>query len=79
MENESEQRNNRLTPEKQTQLKKQLDDLIQVKRKEVADYIRDAEKAGVREGAEYEDALSEQALIEKQIKELENLLEKAEE
>jgi transcription elongation factor GreA len=69
----------RLTPEGYAQKKEQLDHLINVKRKEIADYIHEAKEAGdISESSAYEDAKNEQAMLEGEILELKHLLDNAE-
>ena len=74
-QNESKQREDHLTPEQYAKKKQRLDYLVKIKRKELADYIREAEEAGdIGEGSAYRDALEEQVRTERYIKELEHLL-----
>ena len=68
----------RLTPEGFAKKKERLDYLRTVKRKEIADYIHDAKEAGdISESSAYEDAKHQQAQVEGEILELEQLLELA--
>lgn len=77
-QNESEQRVYRLTPEGYAKNKEELDYLLTVKRKEIADYIHDAKEAGdISESSAYEDAKNEQAMVEGRILQLERLLSMA--
>lgn len=56
-------------------LKKELEDLRNTKRKEIADRIQDAKELGdLSENAEYAEAKNEQAFVEGRIAQLENLL-----
>jgi transcription elongation factor GreA len=65
----------RLTPEGYAKKKERLDYLRTVKRKEIADYIHDAKEAGdISESSAYEDAKHEQAKVEGEIMQLEQLL-----
>lgn len=60
-------------------LKKELDDLIIVKRKEVAQKLKEARSYGdLSENAEYDEAKNEQAILESQIAELQHTLDNAE-
>jgi transcription elongation factor GreA len=64
-----------LTPAFYAQKKEQLDYLRNVKRREIADYIHEAKEAGdISESSAYEEAKNEQAKLEGQILELEQLL-----
>src|SRR3990172_1258820 len=59
-------------------LQKQLDELITVRRAEVAQRIHDAkELVGAQNPPEYEDARNEQALVEGDILRLENIIQNA--
>ena len=65
-----------LTQEGLDELKKELDDLIQVKRPENVQAIKEARSLGdLSENAEYDAARNEQAQIEARIKQLEKMLE----
>lgn len=60
-------------------LKKELDELIIVKRKEVAQKLKEARSYGdLSENAEYDEAKNEQAILESQIAELQHTLDNAE-
>ena len=67
-----------LTQEGLDELRKELDELIQVKRPEVINALKDARAQGdLSENAEYDAARQEQAVVESRIKELETMLERA--
>ena len=67
-----------LTQEGLDELRKELDELIQVKRPEVITALKDARAQGdLSENAEYDAARTEQAIVESRIKELEVMLERA--
>ena len=67
-----------LTPEGLQKLKVELEDLQTVRRREVAERIKEAREFGdIAENAEYDDAKNEQAMLEKQIAELEEKLRNA--
>jgi transcription elongation factor GreA len=67
-----------LTPEGHQKLERRLDYLRNVQRREVAERIRDSKQFGdLAENAEYENAKTEQALIEGQISELRRVLQVA--
>ncbi len=67
-----------LTQEGLDELRKELDELIQVKRPEVIIALKDARAQGdLSENAEYDAARTEQAIVESRIKELEAMLERA--
>ncbi len=67
-----------LTQEGLDELRKELDELIQVKRPEVINALKDARAQGdLSENAEYDAARTEQAIVESRIKELEVMLERA--
>ena len=69
----------RLTPEGFARKKERLDYLRNVRRKEVADYIHEAKEAGdISESSAYEEAKNDQALVEGEIIQLEQLLAVAE-
>ncbi len=71
----SERKVYRLTPEGYAKKKERLDYLRNVKRKEIADYIHEAKEAGdISESSAYEEAKNEQAKLEGEIIELEQLL-----
>lgn len=68
-----------LTPSGRSKLEQRLDYLRNVQRREVADRIRDSKQFGdLAENAEYEDAKTEQALVESQIMDLRRVLQVAE-
>jgi len=67
-----------LTPEGLHDLKAKIDHLSTVRRREVADRIKDAREFGdIAENSEYDDAKNEQAMLEKQIADLEDKLRDA--
>ncbi|MBQ2946382.1 MAG: transcription elongation factor GreA [Bacilli bacterium] len=67
-----------LTQEGLDELRKELDELIQVRRPEVINALKDARAQGdLSENAEYDAARTEQAIVESRIKELEAMLERA--
>jgi transcription elongation factor GreA len=67
-----------LTPEGYEKLKKEIELLQTEKRREVAERIRIAREFGdIAENAEYDDAKNEQAMLEKQISDLEEKLRNA--
>ena len=67
-----------LTQEGLDELKKELDELIQVRRPEVINALKDARAQGdLSENAEYDAARNEQAVVEGRIRELEAMIEKA--
>ena len=67
-----------LTQEGLDDLKKELDDLINVRRPENIQAIKEARSLGdLSENAEYDAARNEQAIVESKIKELEAMIEKA--
>lgn len=69
----------RLTPEGFAKKKDRLEYLRTIRRKEVADYIHEAKEAGdISESSAYEDAKNEQAKVEGEIMQLEQLLALAE-
>ena len=68
-----------MTPEGFAKKKERLDYLRNVRRKEVADYIHEAKEAGdISESSAYEEAKNDQALVEGEIIQLEQLLAVAE-
>lgn len=74
----SEKKELYLTQEGMDELRKELDELIQVKRPEVINALKDARAQGdLSENAEYDAARTEQAIVESRIKELEAMLERA--
>ena len=65
-----------LTPHGRDKLEQRLEYLRNVQRREVAERIRDSRQFGdLTENAEYEDAKTEQALVEGQISELRRVLQ----
>src|SRR5580700_7389480 len=65
-----------LTPNGRDKLEQKLDHLRNVQRRQVAERIRDSKQFGdLAENAEYEDAKSEQALVESQISEIRRVLQ----
>jgi transcription elongation factor GreA len=71
----SERKVYRLTPEGYAKKQERLDYLRNVKRREIADYIHEAKEAGdISESSAYEEAKNEQAKLEGEIIELEQLL-----
>jgi transcription elongation factor GreA len=67
-----------LTPSGRQKLEHKLDHLRNVQRREVAERIRDSRQFGdLAENAEYEDAKTEQALVESQISEIRRVLQLA--
>ena len=64
-----------LTPQGLEDLKAKIDHLSNARRREVADRIREARDFGdIAENSEYDDAKNEQAMLEKQISDLEDKL-----
>jgi transcription elongation factor GreA len=75
----SERKVIRLTPEGFVKKQERLEYLRTVKRKEIADYIHEAKEAGdISESSAYEDAKNEQAKLEGEVLQLEQLLSMAE-
>ena len=67
-----------LTPEGLEELKAKIDHLSGNRRREVAERIKEAREFGdISENAEYDDAKNEQAMLEKQISDLEEKLRNA--
>lgn len=67
-----------LTPEGYEKFEKELKHLKTVKRREIAQRIKQARSFGdISENSEYDDAKNEQAFIEGRIKDLENMLRHA--
>src|ERR671928_474828 len=67
-----------LTQQGLDELKAKIEDLSTRRRQEVAERIRDARSFGdISENSEYDDAKNEQAMLEKQIAELEEKLRSA--
>ena len=74
----SEKKEIYLTQEGLDELKRELDELILVKRPEVINALKDARSQGdLSENAEYDAARTEQAIVEARIKELEAKLDSA--
>ncbi|MCI0439888.1 MAG: transcription elongation factor GreA [Chloroflexi bacterium] len=72
------QRETYLTPDGLKQLKEELENLRNVRRREVAARIhRASETGGTVDNAEYDEAKSEQAFVEGRIRDLENIIAKA--
>ena len=64
-----------MTPEGLESLKARIDHLTGVRRREVAERIKEAREFGdIAENSEYDDAKNEQAMLEKQISDLEDKL-----
>ena len=75
----SERKIYRLTPEGFAKKKERLEYLINVRRKEVADYIHEAKEDGdISESGSYEDAKDQQSKVEGEIMQLQQLLSVAE-
>lgn len=67
-----------LTQEGLDELKRELDELIQVRRPEVINALKDARAQGdLSENAEYDAARNDQAIVESRIRELEAMIENA--
>ena len=67
-----------LTPEGLEKLKQEIEHLSTTRRREVAERIKEAREFGdISENAEYDDAKNEQAMLEKQISDLEEKLRSA--
>jgi transcription elongation factor GreA len=67
-----------ITPEGLEKLKQEIEHLSTVKRREVAERIKEAREFGdIAENAEYDDAKNEQALLEQRIAQLEERLRRA--
>lgn len=67
-----------LTPRGHSKLSQRLEHLRNVQRRDVAERLRDSKQFGdLTENAEYEDAKTEQALVESQITELRRVLQVA--
>ncbi len=67
-----------MTPEGLENLKAKIDHLSSVRRREVAERIKEAREFGdIAENSEYDDAKNEQAMLEKQIADLEGKLRSA--
>lgn len=67
----------RLTKEGYEMLLKELDDLVKIKRKEIAERLREAKNSGgdLAENSEYEYAKNEQAFIEGRIEQINEILQ----
>jgi len=64
-----------ITPEGLEKLKTELEELQTTRRREVAERIKEAREFGdIAENSEYDDAKNEQAMLEKQISDLEDKL-----
>ena len=67
-----------LTPDGLEKLRKELEEMVSVRRPEIAQRIHDAKEHGdLSENAEYEDAKNEQAFVEGRIQTLEALIKNA--
>src|SRR3982751_6461202 len=67
-----------LTPEGLEELKSKIEQLSTERRREVAERIKEAREFGdISENSEYDDAKNEQAMLEKQIADLEDKLRSA--
>ena len=67
-----------ITPEGLEKLKEEIQQLTTVKRREVAERIKEAREFGdIAENAEYDDAKNEQALLEQRIAQLEERVRRA--
>jgi transcription elongation factor GreA len=67
-----------ITPDGLEKLKQEIEHLSTVKRREVAERIKEAREFGdIAENAEYDDAKNEQALLEQRIAQLEERLRRA--
>jgi transcription elongation factor GreA len=67
-----------ITPEGLERLKEEIEHLSTVKRREVAERIKEAREFGdIAENAEYDDAKNEQALLEQRIAQLEERLRRS--
>jgi transcription elongation factor GreA len=67
-----------ITPEGLEKLTEEIENLTTVKRREVAERIKEAREFGdISENAEYDDAKNEQALLEQRIAQLEERLRRA--
>ena len=67
-----------ITPEGLEKLKEEIENLSTVRRREVAERIKEAREFGdISENAEYDDAKNEQALLEQRISQLEERLRRA--
>lgn len=69
---------NYLTKEGKEKLKRELEDLIEVKRPELAQKLKEAVAEGdLKENANYHDAKEKQALLESRIRDIESILRNA--
>ncbi len=67
-----------ITPEGLEKLKEELDELSTVRRREVAERIKDARDFGdIAENSEYDDAKNEQAMLEQKIAQMEERIRRA--
>lgn len=67
-----------ITPQGLEKLKEELDELQTVRRREVAERIKEAREFGdIAENAEYDDAKNEQAMLEQRIARLEERIRRA--
>ncbi len=67
-----------ITPEGLEKLKEELDELSTVRRREVAERIKDAREFGdIAENSEYDDAKNEQAMLEQKIAQMEERIRRA--
>ncbi len=67
-----------ITPEGLEQLQAELEELQTVRRREVAERIKDAREFGdISENSEYDDAKNEQAMLEQRIAQIEERLRRA--
>ena len=67
-----------ITPEGLEQLKAELEQLQTVRRREVAERIKEAREFGdISENSEYDDAKNEQAMLESRIAQIEERLRRA--
>ena len=74
----SEQKELFLTQDGLDELKKELEELIQVRRPEIINALKDARSQGdLSENAEYDAARNDQAIVESRIRELEAMIENA--
>lgn len=72
------EQNTFITAEGQEKLKQELDELKNVKRREISERIQEAKELGdLSENAEYVEAKNEQAFIEGRIQEIESILKHA--
>ncbi len=70
--------NTYITEQGLTKLKQEYDNLVNIRRQEIAERIRDAKELGdLSENAEYAEAKNEQSFIEGRIQEIESILRHA--